>query len=401
MYFPERSWSFVAAALALALAGCEPETAPAAQYPAQGYPPGQIPPQGYAPGQIPPQAYPPGQGASPGYPPAQPSPQGYAPGQLPAQGYPPGQLPPQGYAPGQPSPQGYPPSQPQQQASPPAALPPYWAQSDPINTVDLNYLRGKAREVLGELIAALPPNARARVQGVPFTTDSKVGEINAYAACDEQHMPLMAITDGLLQIDAYMASLRAVDELYGTHKLDGYLEMAAREQKPQQPVVAPPVDFVDPAQQSDPRKVARQHQLLEEGLAFVLGHELAHHWLGHTGCANGQSGERSVTFGDPVRMLNHFVPVTNQLNEVAADGAGIDDVLAAGARRQGHHWTEQGAVLTLAFFGYLERITPASVAFSILSSHPFPAVRLPLLQQEAVRFRSSGTWYQPVLPVPP
>jgi hypothetical protein len=212
----------------------------------------------------------------------------------------------------------------------------------------------------------------------------------------------MSVTDGLLQIEAYMSQLRATDELYGTQKLDGYLQMVAQYQKPGQPIVTPPAGFVDGAQHVDPRKVARQHQLLEEQLAFVLGHELGHHHLGHTGCAMGQNGERDrVTIGDLGRIINHVVPVTNQYNEVAADGIGIDDVLAAGARRQGYHWTENGALLTLYFFSQLQKLTAESLALSILNSHPNPALRVDPIKREAARFRATGVWFQPILPALP
>ena len=59
-----------------------------------------------------------------GYPQGQPPPQSFAQGQLPPQGYPQGQLMPQG----QPPPQGYPP-----------------VMSDPINDVDMTWLRAAAR----------------------------------------------------------------------------------------------------------------------------------------------------------------------------------------------------------------------------------------------------------------
>ena len=43
-----------------------------------------------------------------------------------------------------------------------------------------------------------------------------------------------------------------------------------------------PSGLLPASTQSDGRKVQRQHVLFEEELAFVLGHELAHHILGHT-----------------------------------------------------------------------------------------------------------------------
>jgi hypothetical protein len=347
--------------LAFALAGCEQPAAPAAQYP-QGYPPGQLPP-----GQLPP---------SPGlYPPGQFGPQG---GYAPPQG---------GYAPGYPQ-GGY--AQPGQPAPVPQAIPPGPpVLSDPVNDVNMAWLRAAAAGVLNELVAALPPASRARVQGIPFVPDQAVGDVNAYAACNRDNQPLMSITDGLLQIEAYVAQLRATDEVFGTQKLDAYLQYLVQNQKPRQPIVAPPPGLVEPAQHTDYRKVVREHQLLEEQMAFVMGHELAHHHLGHTGCAIGQSGNRQVTTVDLIRLGQQIVPFANQINETSADDAGVWTLLTAGARRQGHHWTEQGAILTLEFFARLDG-QRGDVFDVLLSSHPNPRARIAPVQQAAARWRASG-----------
>ncbi len=73
--------------------------------------------------------------------------------------------------------------------------------------------------------------------------------------------------------------------------------------------------------------------------------------------------------------------------------------ITAGARRQGYHWTPRGAQLTLDFFARLEELSVIGV---FASSHPNPALRLPFIQDEVARFRSSGgTWWRPLLPVLP
>lgn len=308
---------------------------------------------------------------------------------MPASELPPGQLPP-----GQLEPGGVPPPT----WLPPAGSPP--VPNDPINTLDLAFLQGTAGSVMRALIEALPADRKAKVQGVPFVAKSTVGEINAFAACDEQHMPLMAITDGLLQVEAYIAQFQATDEIFGTQKLDGYLQIFAAQQKPRRPIVEPPMGFVDPAQNADARKVARQHQLFEEQLAFVLGHELAHHHLGHTGCANGQSGERAVNVGDPLRMLSRVVPITNHAVEGYADWAGTNNLLDAGKRRQGRPWNEEGAYLTLKFFAKLEPLNLEALVGSILNSHPNPGFRVVGVKQAADRWRATGGvgWQPPSLP---
>ena len=69
----------------------------------------------------------------------------------------------------------------------------------------------------------------------------------------------MAISDGLLDIQAHLAQASATDELFGTRKTDEYVQLVARHQRPGAPIVRPAPGFFAPAQHVDPRKVARQH----------------------------------------------------------------------------------------------------------------------------------------------
>lgn len=289
---------------------------------------------------------------------------------------PPEQPPQLGPNPGQFNPGGY---------NPALALPPGPpVPNDPINLVDMAYLRGLAKSVLDELTNALPSDAQSKVRGIPFVPDPAAGEVNAYAACDESRQPLMSITDGLLQVEAYTAQLRATDEVFGTRKLDTYLTFLAQGQKAKQGILPPPRELIDPTQDADNRKVARQHQLMEAQLAFVMGHELAHHYLGHTGCAIGVP--RAPDLG---RILSRIVPTFNQLNEVSADTAGINNLLDAGAaRQQGYHWTEEGALLTLEFFARLDTRGQGVSIFTFMSTHPPPSFREPIVRQAAGNWRA-------------
>ncbi|MGK3993843.1 M48 family metalloprotease [Sorangium sp. So ce1024] len=320
----------------------------------QGYPPyGAPPPQGYP--------------QQPGYPPQQP---GYPPQQP---GYPPGQTGPA------PAPTFNVPTVP--------GLP---VLGDPINDINIGWLQSEAGVVMGALIGALPAAAQQKVRGIPFIADPTVGEVNAFAGCDDQRMPFMAITDGLLEIQAQIAQFKATDEIFGTRKLDEFLQLLAQRQRPGQPILRPPAGFIDPVQHTDARKVERQRQLFHEQLGFVLGHELGHHHLGHTGCANGQGGSRGVSPADLGRLLSRALPVFNQPNEIAADVAGVNNLLSAGARRQGYRWTEGGAMLTLGFFASLDQLTPATILFAFEQTHPHPLLRQPVVQQTANTWRLTG-----------
>jgi hypothetical protein len=267
-------------------------------------------------------------------------------------------------------------------------------QADPINAVDIAYLRARAQAVIAELTAALAPAQQQRVSGIPLIVDDEVGEVNAFAACANGRAA-MAISDGLLDIQAHLAQARAMDELFGTRKVDEYIRLIAQNQRPKAPVVRPPAGFFDPAQTNDPRKVARQLQVLDEQIAFVLGHELAHHYLGHLPCTAGGG----LTLADVGRVLSDAVPLFNQPNELAADYAGTNNVLTAGRRRTQNQLTEGGALLTMQFFAGLDQLTPADIVFGFERTHPLPLVRSPVIQQTAATWRATGGQGLPIIPM--
>lgn len=316
-----------------------------------------------------------------------------APGQYPQQPYPQQPYPQQQYPQQAPPPGAYP-------AAPPAVGPGVAAPAvqlpsvagDPINDVNLGWLRQQAQSILTELVAALPDTARPRVQGIPLVVDDTVGDVNAFAACSNGRS-LMAITDGLLEIMAGLAQASAHDEVFGGNKTDEYVKFIAARLQPGQPIPRP-AGFFAPAAQVDGRKVARQHVLFEEETAFVLGHELAHHHLGHLPCT-GKPGP--LGSADLARALAQNVPLFNQPYEAAADLAGTTNVLDAGKRRA-THWSEGGGLLTMRFFQGLEG-GGFNLLLAFQHSHPSPLLRIPLIQQSANYWRRNGGVGLPMIPV--
>ncbi len=296
---------------------------------------------------------------------------------------------------GQPQQPGWGQPQPQQPANTAQPQPQQPVTNDPINGLDMQGLRARAGSVLAELKGALADGPRQKVEGIPLFADPTVGEVNAFAACDDSGQPLMAVSDGLLEVMAFSARTKAADELFGGNRLDGYIQLVAKNYRPKKPIPRPAPGFIDPAQDNDPRKINRQNELLDEQLAFVLGHELAHHHLGHTGCATG-GGSRGVGAGDFGRLLTRAVPGLNQQAEIASDVSGTNNLLAAGARRQGVKWNEEGAMLSLQFFGALDRLTPESILFAFESTHPPPALRQPIVQNAANTWRMTGGMGLPI-----
>src|SRR5262249_43972444 len=124
-------------------------------------------------------------------------------------------------------------------AQPPVGIP---GQPDLLNQGDLNMLRGRAQNMLADLVSTLPAPQQQRVQGIPLVVDNTVGEVNAFATCAGSRAA-MAITDGLLEIQAELSQARAIDELFGTRKVDEYIHFLAQNERPKKPIPRPPAGF--------------------------------------------------------------------------------------------------------------------------------------------------------------
>ena len=264
--------------------------------------------------------------------------------------------------------------------------------NDPVNNHDIAFLRQRADQTLRALVAALPAAQQARVNGIPLIVDSTPGEVNAFASCSGSSAA-MAITDGLLQIQSQLARFRAYDELAGTNKVGEYIGVIARGARPKQPLPEPPVGFVEPRFDLDARKLTRQYQILDEELAFVMGHELGHHYLGHLPCTS----TGGLTLAQIGGVLSNAVPAFNQPNEISADMVGINNTLTMGSRRSDYHLTEGGALLTMQFFAGLDQLTPVDILFGFERDHPAPQVRTPIIQQTAASWRATGGVGLPIL----
>jgi Peptidase family M48 len=250
-------------------------------------------------------------------------------------------------------------------------------------------LRQDPVQVIAELVAALPDSTRGKVQGIPLQVIEDPKEVNAFAGCSNSGTAFMGITMPLVLIAARTSEAKAYDELFGTAK---YAELAAgfaSEVRAQKTVSGPPAGFLPLPQALDPRKLARQKLLFDEQLAFVLGHELAHHYRGHTGCAHGV-GSGGISPQDVGRLLSSTVPLFNQPNEIESDVQGTFNVLDAGSRRAAGKYTEEGANLVLDFFSRLQSLGVETIVLGFLMTHPPPQLRLPIVQNAAQQWRANG-----------
>ncbi len=306
----------------------------------------------------------------------------------------------------QPSPQ---PSQPSAPASTPQTstagvlAPAPFGSFDAMGAFTATFMRQEAKTVLDELVAALPETSKARVLGIPLMVIEDPSEVNAFAGCNKSGNAFMGITAPLLTIQASSSEAKAFDELYATKHYDKYVTDVANAVKSGKGVVRLAAGVLTLPGAIDPRKLARQKFILDEQLAFVLGHELAHHYRGHTGCANGARNNSAITTEDIGRVLSSTVPLFNQPMEIESDVYGVTDLLDAGARRAGGAWTEEGALMTLNFFSRLTSSGVESVLLGFLRTHPPPALRIPIVQTTAQQWRQrqgSGSKSTPSSPFP-
>jgi hypothetical protein len=345
--------ALLAAACASSPTPTQPQPQPPPQYGNQ-YPPQQYPPQQYPP-QYPPQQYP--------------------------QQYPPQQYPPQQYPPQQ-NPQQYPQPQPRPQPAPGPQRPLLFPLIGPIAW------QNEVRSVLAELIASLSATNAGRVRGIPLVFDPNPNEVNAFAGCDEKGAPYLAGTEGLLEAVDAIAQTKATDELYGTTTYEQYASTVIPQLvKSDKASPALPLGIIPPQALADPRRLSRAHEIYDDIVAFTFGHELGHHYLGHTGCANGQGMSGGPNPAGLANLATNILPGLNQPNEVAADGAGCINVLDAGRARMqtGFRWTEAGALALLDYFARMDRASGVSPLNPIgfLRSHPNPQFRIPIVQAVA------------------
>lgn len=261
-----------------------------------------------------------------------------------------------------------------------AAAPPN--STDAQGAMTMAFLRTEVTSVIEEVRAHLPPDHRARVEHVPFHVVDDTVEPNAAAGCAPgNRAPMIMITTPMLTIAAATSEARAYDELASTTTYETYANSIMNMIRQGAVRGLPPGTLSGPLA-TDPRKLARQRQLFDEQVAFILGHEMAHHYRGHTGCAPGGSASAAQA-EDLQRSLAQAAPPLEQPFEIEADMWGITSVLEAGHERAGGPWSDEGALLSLDTFRHLGEMSTQDLPLVFLSTHPPSMLRAPIVQQIA------------------
>jgi hypothetical protein len=227
------------------------------------------------------------------------------------------------------------------------------------------------------------------VETIPLVFDPDAKDINAFAGC-EKGLPYMAATEGfLLAVDA-IAQTRATDEIFKTATYEAYAStVAARLAKNGGPEL--PDGSIPAAQLADPKRQSRAREIYGDIVAFAFGHELAHHYLGHTGCANGQPAGPGPNPAVVGHLVTTVIPILNQPIEIQADTSGTRNTLSAGrARRPNYEWSEQGGLWLFEYFSRLEANAPMIAKVAFLRTHPDSALRIPFTNAAAKQWRSEN-----------
>ena len=242
---------------------------------------------------------------------------------------------------------------------------------DPINKRDLPVLHRIVESTLKELVAALPADRRQSFQHVRLEISDRAGDVNAFAMC-EGDQPIVGISDGLITIAARLASSKAIDEILATDDTRDIMR------KITEPEGTPKKTRYD----LDRDKLGRQHMWFVEQIAFALGHELAHHYLGHLSCASMEGGAPDV--------LGQLLPIFDQAKELEADAGAVRNVLAVRKDKHGYEWSENGAILVLQMIKAQRELTAREIIFAFEQTHPLPEVRIPVVITTAEVWHATG-----------
>ncbi|HJL18255.1 MAG TPA: M48 family metalloprotease, partial [Sandaracinaceae bacterium LLY-WYZ-13_1] len=259
------------------------------------------------------------------------------------------------------------------------------------------FLEQETEAVHQALIAALDEHEEGQVRGIPLSVVQEHHEPNAAAGCTNGRHAVMMITTAMLEVAAGIAETKAYDELAGTDTYETYVTHVVELVRNDRRMEGVDASLHSAPHATDPHKLARQRHLFDQQVAFILGHELAHHYRGHTNCVEGRT-EAEIERDQLSQLLAHTVPPFSQPREVEADMWGVTNVLEAGHGREGGTWTEEGAMLNLDFFRRVSDHGGAELVMAFLSTHPPSVLRIPIVRSTTQQWNPG--WRPPRMPVP-
>jgi hypothetical protein len=207
--------------------------------------------------------------------------------------------------------------------------------------------------------------------------DPSVTDVGARIGCDDDGDYVVVVTLALLRLATFIAKAEAMDETFGTHKLDEYSTFLAAAEPPGVRPLPPPVGFFD-APASRPAPIALASVRFREMVAAILAHELTYLVRGDLVCPNPtathERGDDVWTQRENERSLAWALAWYTSTRVVAADGDATRLLLDRGL-------TEVGC---LAWLRAVEGVEPP--LWTYLRLHPDAPARA-----EAVR-RAADDW---------
>lgn len=253
----------------------------------------------------------------------------------------------------------------------------------PTGALLMPVMKDEAKKIYQKEIDALPASNKTAVEKIPLLFEDNKEEVNAFAGCDDSGKTFVVVTAAMYQMLDLMAQTRATDETFGTGYYDEYIKELAKQQEGKAQILPLPPGMLDVTKSLDQRKLKRQREIFDEAVAYVIGHELAHHYRGHLGsvCSGGAGG--TLKPGDIVRLAKKVVPAINQANEIDSDIQGTNNLLSAGQNESAYKWSEGGGLLVIDFFKKLRDLHPGAPLFTFMMTHPAPEVRAPIVKNTA------------------
>jgi len=224
---------------------------------------------------------------------------------------------------------------------------------------------GLSEDALGELAAdavrtittSLPVDRQRDITGVYVAIDPALTDVLSLPACDDDGDYVVVVSRALLELVQNVAYASASDRLRGTHILEGYGDLLAREQRSNAHPLPPPAPRG--ASVAGPPLDAVAHALEQSLLTWIVAGELAHTLNGDVRCPHPTATheraddvwterEHDEALRKAPTRMTHLAEcdtwATSRLLELGQHDAPVRALLAIlvpfeGSRVQGDAWT--------------------------------------------------------------
>lgn len=246
--------------------------------------------------------------------------------------------------------------------------------SDVAPALGVEELRDVARMELRRQLGVLDPESARKLVGTYVVFEPDSADPLALPACDDDGDAVVVLSDAMLQLVADVTRAGAVDEKTGTRHVEDYSAFLARVQLPGRKVLPPPPGFYLGSEGT--KGAAVEDERLREGVAFLVGHELARLRARDVVCprptATRESGDDTWTVDEHRRAMRD----AGRIFETGGVQSLRDDEATTRMITSGRGTA--GALVVLRFFEQYERdrmVFTSRFVPTYLVHHPTSAIR--------------------------